>query len=172
MTNIIRSFISCFLPFGVFDVIRIVHSNGRIEEISDSINASDISKAYPNHMLLKSSSSSALYGGATVVPNIEVVPPNAELQRGKIYFLKPLPSLPSNKDHTQMKKNRKHRRSSSHNNSGESTIFVAKLAFLSDRYLTDIISEKELSTLKDRVRGHVFVRKPHLESISESPCDF
>ncbi|CAL0334728.1 unnamed protein product [Lupinus luteus] len=105
MRNIIKPFISCFLPFGVFDVIRIVHSNGRIEEISDSINASDIIKAYPNHVLLKSSSSSsAVYDGDAVVPNIEVVPPNAELQRGKIYFLKPLLLPPSNKGHTHMKK--------------------------------------------------------------------
>ncbi|CAL0334729.1 unnamed protein product [Lupinus luteus] len=173
MRNIISSFISFFLPFGVFDVICIVHPNGRIEEISDSINASDIIKAYPNHVLLKSSSSSsALYGGVAVALNIVVVPPDAELHHGNIYFLKPLPSRPSNKDHTQMKKKKEHRRNNSHNNSGEITTFVAKLSFSSDRYLIDIISEKELSTLKDRVRGCVYVRKPYLESISESPCDF
>ncbi|OIW14084.1 hypothetical protein TanjilG_11429 [Lupinus angustifolius] len=149
----IRSCISCFLPFGVFDVIRIVHSNGRIEEISGSIKASDIMNAYPNHVLMKSSSpsSSALYGGAAVAPNIEVVRADAELQRGKVYFLKPLLLPRSNKDHTQMKKKKESRRSYSHNNSGESTMSLAKMVFSSDRYLTDMRSRKKFSTEEEDV---------------------
>ncbi|KAE9598919.1 hypothetical protein Lal_00022463 [Lupinus albus] len=171
MRNIIRSFISCVLPFGVFDVIRIVHSNGRIEEIRGTIKASDIMKAYPKHVLkvFSSSSSSALYGGSAVVPNIVVVPPDAELQRGKIYFLKPFPSPQFNKDHTQMKKKKEHRRSNNHNNSGENSISLAKFVVSSDPYLAEIISEKKLSTEKDRGRGRVSIGKPRLERISESP---
>ncbi|MBA0626882.1 hypothetical protein Godav_004468, partial [Gossypium davidsonii] len=90
MKNTIRCCISCILPCGALDVIRIVHSTGRVEEISGSIKASDIMKAYPKHVLKKPSSSS----DDGMVPKIVIVPPDAELQRGKIYFLIPLPSTP------------------------------------------------------------------------------
>ncbi|KAL9321114.1 hypothetical protein ACSQ67_012953 [Phaseolus vulgaris] len=91
MRNSIRCCISCILPCGALDVIRIVHSNGRVEEISGTVKASEIMKAHPKHVLKKPSSPSTQDG---VVPKIVVVPPDADLQRGKIYFLMPLPSPP------------------------------------------------------------------------------
>ncbi|CAJ1961912.1 unnamed protein product [Sphenostylis stenocarpa] len=182
MRNSIRCCISCILPCGALDVIRIVHSNGRVEEISGTVKASEIMKAHPKHVLKKPSSPSTQDG---VVPKIVVVPPDADLQRGKIYFLMPLPSPPSDKNHRQRlssgKKKRKdhhnerinnhHNRNHNNNNNNNSdAISVANLLVSNDRYLTEILSEK-LSTQRDRRRGRVAVWRPHLESISESPPD-
>ncbi|KAG4195792.1 hypothetical protein ERO13_A06G131100v2 [Gossypium hirsutum] len=193
MKNTIRCCISCILPCGALDVIRIVHSNGRVEEISGSIKASDIMKAYPKHVLKKPSSSSSDDG---MVPKIVIVPPDAELQRGKIYFLIPLPSTPdktrSKTSSTTKKKKRdrldtttnnngggassngrnrqhNHSRSMSNANKNNNTISMSNL-LISDQYLSEILSEK-LSTQRDRRRGRVGVWRPHLESISESPND-
>lgn len=188
MKNTIRCCISCILPCGALDVIRIVHSNGRVEEISGSIKASDIMKAYPKHVLKKPSSSS----DDGMVPKIVIVPPDAELQRGKIYFLIPLPSTPdktrSKSSSTTKKKKRdrldaptnngggagsnrqhNHSRSMSNANKNNTTISMSNL-LISDQYLSEILSEK-LSTQRDRRRGRVGVWRPHLESISESPND-
>ncbi|KAB2025590.1 hypothetical protein E1A91_D06G162000v1 [Gossypium mustelinum] len=192
MKNTIRCCISCILPCGALDVIRIVHSNGRVEEISGSIKASDIMKAYPKHVLKKPSSSS----DDGMVPKIVIVPPDAELQRGKIYFLIPLLSTPdktrSKTSSTTKKKKRdrldttnnnngggassngrnrqhNHSRSMSNANKNNNTISMSNL-LISDQYLSEILSEK-LSTQRDRRRGRVGVWRPHLESISESPND-
>uniref|UniRef100_R7W6D3 Uncharacterized protein n=1 Tax=Aegilops tauschii TaxID=37682 RepID=R7W6D3_AEGTA len=45
----IRCCIACILPCGALDVVRIVHSNGRVEEISEPVLAGEIMKAYPKH---------------------------------------------------------------------------------------------------------------------------
>ncbi|XP_028794865.1 uncharacterized protein LOC114750431 [Neltuma alba] len=172
MKNTIRCCISCILPCGALDVIRIVHSNGRVEEISGSVKASDVMKLYPKHVLKKPCSPSSADDG--VVPKIVIVPPDAELQRGKIYFLtpeeksRPKSSAPKNKK----KKERSERTLTNRDsNSGNAAVAMANLQILSsDRYLTDILSEK-LSTQRDRRRGRVAVWRPHLESISESPSD-
>lgn len=176
MRNSIRGCISCILPCGALDVIRIVHSNGRVEEISGSIRACDVMKAHPKHVLKKPSSptSSADDG---VVPKIVIVPPDAELQRGKIYFLTPAEKSRPKSSAARSRKRSKEQRervlsnSSRASNSGNAAISMANLQILSsDRYLTDILSEK-LSTQRDRRRGRVAVWRPHLESISESPID-
>nr|KYP50384.1 hypothetical protein KK1_027861 [Cajanus cajan] len=151
MRKSIRCCISCILPCGALDVIRIVHSNGRVEELSGSIKASDIMKAHPKHVLKKPSSPSAQDGG--VVPKIVVVPPDAQLQRGKIYFLMPLPS-PS-RSH-KLKNKRKDHRSDNH--------------LANERYLTHILSENlSLSTHTDKRPPRLAVWRPHLDTISESP---
>ncbi|KAJ9136034.1 hypothetical protein P3X46_033148 [Hevea brasiliensis] len=179
MKNTIRCCISCILPCGALDVIRIVHSNGRVEEISGTIRASEIMKAHPKHVLKKPSSPC----DDGVVPKIVVVPPDAELQRGKIYFLIPLPSTPENKKPPRSRNsstNRRKRRENNSNNNSESnnlsnnvvsnSISMSTNLLISDRYLSEILSEK-LSTQRDRRRGRVGVWRPHLESISETPND-
>ena len=193
MKNTIRCCISCILPCGALDVIRIVHSNGRVEEISGSIKASEIMKAHPKHVLKKPSSPS----DDGMVPKIIIVPPDAELQRGKIYFLMPALSTPektrsksssttkkkrrdsldssnNNNSHSNSGNNnshsRKHRhsRSMSNANKNNNTISMTNLV-ISDQYLSEILSEK--STQRDRRRGRVGVWRPNLESISETPND-
>ncbi|KAE8714997.1 CBL-interacting serine/threonine-protein kinase 12-like [Hibiscus syriacus] len=175
MKNTIRCCISCILPCGALDVIRIVHINGRVEEISGTIKAGDIMRAYPKHVLKKPSSSAADEG---MVPKIIVVPPEADLQRGKIYFLIPLPSTPEKSRSKSTKKKKKDNLASNNNDNGtgatltrttNNTISTTNL-LVSDQYLSEILSEK-LSTQRDRRRGRVGVWRPHLESISESPND-
>ncbi|XVE51466.1 hypothetical protein DITRI_Ditri02bG0043000 [Diplodiscus trichospermus] len=194
MKNAFRCCISCILPCGALDVIRIVHCNGRVEEISGSIKASEIMKAHPKHVLKKPSSPS----GDGMVPKIVIVPPDAELQRGKIYFLMPVPSTPektrSKSSSTTKKKRRDHSLDSSRNNNNDrnsrsnsnrhsrhhrhsrsmsnanknnNSISMTNL-LISDQYLSEILSEK-LSTQRDRRRDRVW--RPHLESISETPND-
>ena len=166
MKNTIRCCISCILPCGALDVIRIVHSNGRVEEISGTIRASEIMKAHPKHVLKKPSSPSE----DGVVPKIIFVPPDAELQRGKIYFLIPMPStLEKTRSRSSTKKKRREQSQTNLNNMTNS-ISMATNLLISDQYLSEILSEK-LSTQRDRRRGRVGVWRPHLESISEAPYD-
>ncbi|XP_050224134.1 uncharacterized protein LOC126673868 [Mercurialis annua] len=190
MKNTIRCCISCILPCGALDVIRIVHTNGRVEEISGTILASEIMKAYPKHVLKKPCSSPSEDG---VVPKIVIVPPDAELQRGKIYFLMPLPptSVPHEKKsktttttttkttktretsvdtttHHRSSHNRR-KRSNSNVSNANSNSMTANL-LVSDRYLSEILSEK-VSTQRDRRRGRVGIWRPHLESICEASND-
>lgn len=167
MKNTIRCCISCILPCGALDVIRIVHSNGRVEEISRTILAGEIMRAHPKHVLKKPSSPSD--GG--VVPKIMIVPPDAELQRGKIYFLMPVSTLPDkhrSKSSSSSSK-RKKKKKEVENSTNSSTISVTNL-LISDRYLTEILSEKT-ATQRDRRRGRVGVWRPHLESICETASD-
>ncbi|KAK4733167.1 hypothetical protein R3W88_007428 [Solanum pinnatisectum] len=172
MRNAIRCFISCILPCGALDVIRIVHSNGKVEEISDShIKASQIMKLYPKHILKTPtssySSSNDHQQNISTNPKIVIVPPDAELQRGKIYFLMPMcssssssssSSTPREKSRTRSKKKMRQVTSEGHKNE-----YNANLLISDDEYL---LTEKA-STQRDKRRGRVRVWRPHLESISE-----
>ncbi|KAM1033219.1 hypothetical protein FF1_036583 [Malus domestica] len=171
MKNTIRCCISCILPCGALDVIRVVHSNGRVEEISGTIRASEIMKAYPKHILKKPSSSASDHDG--VVPKIVIVPPDAELQRGKIYFLMPMPASSNTSEkagRTRSSSAKKKRiKDAENNNITNNSVAITNL-LINDRYLSEILSEKH-SSQRDRRRGRVGVWRPHLESICESPSD-
>ncbi|RCV27433.1 hypothetical protein SEVIR_5G328300v4 [Setaria viridis] len=93
----VKCCIACILPCGALDVVRIVHSNGRVEEISGGpVLAGEIMKAYPKHVLRKPPSTCpADGGGGIVVQKPVILPPNAELQKGKIYFLMPVMAAPA-----------------------------------------------------------------------------
>ncbi|XP_047951426.1 uncharacterized protein LOC125196823 [Salvia hispanica] len=151
MKSAIRCCISCILPCGALDVLRIVHTNGRVEEISGAVTAAEIMKLHRKHVLKKPSESG-------------IVPPDAQLKRGKIYFLMPLPPPPE-----KSRSKRKRRDSARTTEKTGCSISMANL-LISDRYLSEILSEK-ISTQRDRRRGRVGVWRPHLESISETPVD-
>ncbi|KAE9602957.1 hypothetical protein Lal_00049553 [Lupinus albus] len=172
MRNSIRCCISCILPCGALDVIRIVHSNGKVEEINGTIKAIDVMKANPKHILKKpTSAATSDIGGRGSLPKIVMVPPEAELQRGKIYFLMPLPPpSPPRKKKTELRMRRRKRKEHSERKNNNNNISMSSFV-VSDRYLSDILSEK-LSMQRDlRRNGRVGVWRPHLESISELPCD-
>ncbi|XP_049383609.1 uncharacterized protein LOC125847930 [Solanum stenotomum] len=181
MKNTIRCCISCILPCGALDVIRIVHANGKVEEISGSVKAAEIMKIYPKHVLKKPSSSYYSSEGGGVCPKIVVVPPDAELKRGKIYFLMPLPTPSSEKNRSKSSTTRKKKTRSSSSSSISSSSSSSSqgrhsnansnnsknMMVSNDQYLSEILSEK-VSTQRDRRRGRVGVWRPHLESISEA----
>ncbi|MBA0774954.1 hypothetical protein Gotri_010121 [Gossypium trilobum] len=165
MKNSIRCCISCILPCGALDVVRIVHSNGLIEEISGSIMAAEIMKAHPKHVLKLPSSPS--HDG--MLSKVVVVPPDAKLQCGKIYFLLPLPPTTMKKRGQNANHNgRQHRQSRSTSNTKNNTILVANLSTSDEHCFSEVLADK-LSTERDRRRrGRVGMWRPHLESISET----
>ncbi|XP_077249569.1 uncharacterized protein LOC143889272 [Tasmannia lanceolata] len=165
MKNSIRCCISCILPCGSLDVIRIVHSNGHVEEFTKTIRACEVMKANPKHVLRKTYFSSE--EGVGVVSRIVVVPPDAELQRGKIYFLMPVSTQPDKTRSGSVTRRKKKKRETQSKNT--SPIEETKL-LISDQYLSEILSEKA-STQRDRRRGRVGIWRPHLESISEISTD-
>ncbi|KAK8678172.1 hypothetical protein V6N13_143681 [Hibiscus sabdariffa] len=160
--NSIRCCIACILPCGSLDVVRIVHANGHVDEISGSIVAADIMKAHPKHLLKIPSSPS--HDG--MVPKIIVVPPDATLQRGKIYFLLPVPPTPQKSSSTTMdKKCQNTTASNSH-----SRCQHRQSRSMSNADNNNTVPVESLSTT-DRRRGRVGVWIPHLKSISETPND-
>ncbi|KAI3912318.1 hypothetical protein MKW98_023187 [Papaver atlanticum] len=182
--NSIRCCISCILPCGALDVVTIVHSNGKVEEFTRTIRAEDIMKANPKHVLKKPTSLLS-NDGDCAVQKIVIVPPDAELQRGKIYFLIPAAASPKSVDPN---KRRSRDRSSSASSAVRRANKIKKAAtmtkenninsmsteneiLISDRYLKEILSESKVSSSnhRDRRRGRIGVWRPHLESISEIP---
>lgn len=164
--NAIRCCISCILPCGSLDVIRIVHTNGRVEEISGKISADEIMKLHPKHVLKKPSSPSE----EGLCPKIVIVPPDAQLQRGKIYFLMPVASSPKKGRCTKSSTRKKKKKEPETNVIINNNNIAVENFLVSDRYLTEILSEK-ISTQKDRRRGRAGVWRPHLESISEASSE-
>ncbi|KAK9940902.1 hypothetical protein M0R45_017536 [Rubus argutus] len=155
MGNSLRCCLACVLPCGALDLIRIVHLNGYVEEITRPVTAGEILAANPNHVLSKPCSQG-------VVRRILILSPESELKRGSIYFLIPESSIPESKKKSKgsngVKKSSKKRLSSGDANVSEC-----------DRYLTEIVSEKKKSTSRrDRRTGRSMgAFRPHLDSISE-----
>ncbi|GAA0168758.1 hypothetical protein LIER_23405 [Lithospermum erythrorhizon] len=170
MKNAIRCCISCILPCGSLDVIRIVHANGRVEEISGTIKASDIMEAYPKHILKKPSTFS-FEEDQGLCPKIVVVSPDAQLQRGKIYFLMPAPITKHEKARSRSSSSSRKKNKEAENNHSSNNKKVDNNNVASDKYLSDILSEKTSATQRDRRRGRSNVWRPHLDSICETPIE-
>ncbi|KAJ0986023.1 hypothetical protein J5N97_004379 [Dioscorea zingiberensis] len=165
MKETIRCCISCILPCGALDVVRIVHANGRVEEISHAVRAADVLQAYPKHVLRKPPSSSLDDDDDSSPQRAVIVQPTAELQRGKIYFLMPV-AAPAPEKQKIGRRRRKKREME-----GDNGVLTDRTRLLvSDQYLSEILSEK-VSSQRDRRRGRVAVWRPHLESISEASND-
>lgn len=155
MGNSLRCCLACVLPCGALDLIRIVHLNGYVEEITRPVTAGEILAANPNHVLSKPCSQG-------VVRRILILSPESELKRGSIYFLIPESSIPESKKKSKgsngVKKSTKKRLSNGDANVSEC-----------DRYLTEIVPEKKKSSSRrDRRTGRSMgAFRPHLDSISE-----
>ncbi|XP_058781990.1 uncharacterized protein LOC131656257 [Vicia villosa] len=151
MGNSLRCCLACVLPCGALDLIRIVHLNGCVDEITHSITAGEVLKANPNHVLSKPSSQG-------VVRRILIVSPETELKRGSIYFLIPTTSLPEKKrsgsvvnDSSLNKKTSKKRNSKCND----------------DEATSQLQHMEKKSSRRDRKKGRVGIWQPHLASISE-----
>ncbi|KAL3530946.1 hypothetical protein ACH5RR_010268 [Cinchona calisaya] len=147
MGNSLRCCLACVLPCGALDLIRIVHLNGYVEELTGPVTAGEVLKNNPNHVLSKPSSQG-------MVRRILILSPESELKRGSIYFLIPSSSLPEKKKIPNLPKK------SSKKSKKSSTDADA------DRCDPKVTSNKKSSRRHGR-RGRVGVWRPHLESISE-----
>ncbi|KAF4375641.1 hypothetical protein CsatB_030203 [Cannabis sativa] len=171
MGNSLRCCLACVLPCGALDLIRIVHLNGYVEEITRPVTAGEILKANPNHVISKPCSQG-------VVRRILILSPDTELKRGSIYFLIPSSSLPADKKKSSgnaLKKiptKNKIKIKSTTTTTATTTAAAAAAGFVDsvdcDRYLSSIISEKKSSRRHHRrSSSQIGVWRPHLESISE-----
>ncbi|XP_026427258.1 uncharacterized protein LOC113323197 [Papaver somniferum] len=164
MGNSLRCCLACVLPCGALDVIRIVHLNGHVEELTRPISAGEVLKANPNHVISKPSSQG-------VVRRILILSPETELKRGNIYFLIPSSSLPEKKRKQLKKKIAKTNSSlvpttvSPTKASQEETEADYKVVDC-DKYLSGLLSEKKSSSRRLR-KSRSIVWRPHLDSINE-----
>lgn len=153
-TNSLRCCLACVLPCGALDLIRIVHLNGDVDEITRPITAGEVLKANPNHVLSKPSSQG-------VVRRILILSPETELKRGSIYFLIPASSLPPEK-----------RRSGK--NIGDSDLNKKAINYKGvddgnheQQQQHNLVSNKEKKSSRRKGHHRVGIWRPHLESISE-----
>ncbi|CAF2285279.1 BnaA04g17400D [Brassica napus] len=176
MGNSLRCCLACVLPCGALDLIRIVHLNGHVDEITRPMTAGEILQANPNHVLSKPCSQG-------VVRKILVLSPESELKRGSIYFLIPDTSLPekkktkNKKDHPRRKKPLENANNITSDHHTVSSINKDLDLTLCEKYLEDVMlssSEKNCSAGKENRhrRRHsrsasVSMWRPHLDSISE-----
>lgn len=142
MGNSLRCCLACVIPCGALDLIRIVHLNGFVEELTGPITADEVLKANPSHVLTKPTSQG-------MARRILVLSPETELKRGTIYFLIPSSSLPEKK---KTSSNKKINKTSS-----------------SKKSISDVVvaSRKKSSRRERRSASHAGIWRPRLESISE-----
>ncbi|KAL8213931.1 hypothetical protein R6Q57_003380 [Mikania cordata] len=82
--------LSCLLPCGALDLIRIVHLDGFVEELTRRVTAGEVLINYPNYVLSKPSSQG-------VRTRVVILSSHTELKRGGIYFLIPVSSVSEKK---------------------------------------------------------------------------
>ncbi|KAF2603286.1 hypothetical protein F2Q70_00025428 [Brassica cretica] len=175
MGNSLRCCLACVLPCGALDLIRIVHLNGHVDEITRPMTAGEILQANPNHVLSKPCSQG-------VVRKILTLSPESELKRGSIYFLIPDTSLPEKKKAKKKKDVQRRGKTLGNANDINSNHMVSISnkdldLTLCEKYLEDVMlssSEKKCSAGKENRhrRRHsrsasVSMWQPHLDSISE-----
>jgi hypothetical protein len=162
MGNNLRRCLSCVLPCGSFDVIRIVHLSGHIEEYTRPVTAGEVIAAHPNHVLSRPCSQ----GGAR---RILIVDSDSELKRGCFYFLVPASSMPEKKRkppaQPQLKEKKARPEQKTILSSAAAAAHVANNNN-GDRYLSEVLSEGKVS-LKRRRSVRATVWRPHLHSIVE-----
>ncbi|CAD6210794.1 unnamed protein product [Miscanthus lutarioriparius] len=158
MGNSLRCCLACVLPCGSFDVIRIVHLSGHIEEYTRPVTAGEVIAAHPNHVLSRPWSQ----GGAR---RILIVAPDSELKRGYFYFLVPASSVPEKKRRPPQQK-----KARSQKIAPPSAAVAKEAKDNGDRYLAEVLSEGKAS-LKRRRSSRSTVWRPHLHSILEETAN-
>ncbi|KAH6766060.1 hypothetical protein C2S52_017043 [Perilla frutescens var. hirtella] len=143
MGNSLRCCLACVLPCGALDLIRIVHINGCVDELTGRVTAGEVLKNNPNHVLTKPCSQG-------MTRRILILSPESELKRGSIYFLIPASSLPAEKTNKILKKLSPSKKKSS------PEITVAKLS-----------EKKQSSRRHHRTKSNAGVWMPNLQTISE-----
>ncbi|KAF6152653.1 hypothetical protein GIB67_008090 [Kingdonia uniflora] len=142
MGNSLRCCLACVLPCGALDVIRIVHMNGQVDEITNPISASEVLKVNPNHVLSKPCSQG-------VVRRILILSPDSDLKRGNIYFLTPASSVPEKKRSNNNNHHHQKKLMKTSNRPISTTTSTARTKYVSDcdndAYLTEILSEQKTS---------------------------
>ncbi|WCJ34811.1 hypothetical protein M5689_016096 [Euphorbia peplus] len=162
MGNSLRCCLACVIPCGALDLIRIVHLNGVVEEITHPITAGEILKSNPNHVLSKPCCSQG------VSRKILILSPESELKRGSIYFLIPAAaSLPENKKNKKKKSSSGHRK----NISGNDQLVSSDSECESDRKVKVLAPVSKSSSRREhhhrRSGSRIGVWRPHLQSIIE-----
>ncbi|CAL1368653.1 unnamed protein product [Linum trigynum] len=174
MGNTLRCCLACVIPCGALDLIRIVHLNGYVEEITRPVTAGEILQANPNHVLSKPSSQG-------VVRRILILSPDSELKRGGIYFLIPETSMPDKKRIRRAKKYRQKTTTTDGGDDNDKNNQEGHHVSVKDhceRYLTEaVITEEKKQKQQDsssssrRHRrsgtGRSGVWRPYLDSITE-----
>ncbi|KAL8094397.1 uncharacterized protein LOC141692596 [Apium graveolens] len=152
MGNSLRCCLACVLPCGALDLIRIVHLNGHVEEITRPVTAGEILSNNPNHVLSKPSSQG-------VVRKILILSPETELKRGSIYFLIPSSSFPEKK--------RYHKNPKTISSRKPKKIDNIDVVVVSEACQKNVASEKKASRRDRRSSSKSGVWLPQLESIHE-----
>ncbi|XP_031101255.1 uncharacterized protein LOC116005142 [Ipomoea triloba] len=155
MGNSLRCCLACVLPCGALDLIRIVHLNGHVEEITHPITAGEVLKNNPNHVLSKPSSQG-------MVRRILILSPESELKRGSIYFLIPAPSVPAEK-----KRRKKISSATTKTAKSRHVTATSMAAVAGDRCVTAAEKKSSSSSRRDRRSCKAGEWRPHLESIFE-----
>ncbi|KAG8063740.1 hypothetical protein GUJ93_ZPchr0003g17324 [Zizania palustris] len=171
MGNSLRCCLACVLPCGSFDVVRIIHLNGHIEEYARPVTAGEVIAAHPSHVLSRPCSSQQ--GGAR---RLLIVSPESELKRGCFYFLVPASSVPENKKRKSSRprpllqqQKKATRVTPSPSTVTGSTVAAAKAASdgVADSYLAEVLAEGKATGCKRRQSVRATVWRPHLQSIVE-----
>jgi hypothetical protein len=164
MGNSLRCCLTCMIPCGSFDVVRVVHLSGRVDEFSCPITSGAVLAAHPNHTLATAWSSA---GVGCPTKKLVIVSPDTELKCGRIYFLIPSATVPAADRRKSRPSSKKSKRPSSQGKSGGASTAEQ------DNYLTDLLSEKAASGAHRRRRSscRVAVWRPELECIVEETSD-
>ncbi|EAY89637.1 hypothetical protein OsI_11167 [Oryza sativa Indica Group] len=171
MGNSLRCCLACVLPCGSFDVVRIVHLNGHIEEYARPVTAGEVVAAHPSHVLSRPCSQ----GGAR---RILIVSPESELKRGCFYFLVPASSVPEKKikrkpsSSSAPPRPRPQQKKAPRPPPTPETSVLARDATVAaknggDSYLAEVLAEGKATGCKRRRSVGAAVWRPHLQIIAE-----
>jgi hypothetical protein len=159
------------VPCGALDVVRIVHLSGHVDEFSCAVAAATVLAANPNHTLTTAWSPSGAPGCGS--RKLVIVSPDAELKRGRIYFLIPSATLPADRRSKKQSSSSSKRPSQSRRHHHSAKKSVGDTAE-QDNYLRELLLEKTASSGAHRRRrsgARVGVWRPQLECVVEEASD-